>query len=167
MLAGDFGIGFQSVFTDLPLILLLVTAGLLAFHLGGNGSWRVLAAAIVGMLLGVLAAHLELYMPYGHWVVLGALALIGLAVAIKLEAPVWPSLVAMALPSVYVGRAVLGLGQFGVLTWLGYGAGFLVVMAATLGLANLIDGTGAGRVVRVAAAGVSVACVLILAGVIG
>lgn len=166
MVAGDFGVGFQRTFQDVPLLLLLVTSGLLGFHLGENGSWRVFAATIFGMLLGVLVANLDVAMPFAHWVGLGGIALLCLAIAINLEAPMWPSLVAMAVPSLYLGRAVLGLGQFGLMTWLGMGTGFILVMAATLGLANLVAGTGARGAVRVGAGAVAVFSVLILAGVI-
>ncbi len=166
MLAGDFGYGFETAFATLPLVLLLVTGGLLAFQMGGLGLWRVPLAIIGGMLLGVLAAHLEMPMPYRSWIPLGAITVIGLGVALRVEPPTWLAMGVVAIPALYIGREVLGLGQLAAFTWVGLGVGLTIVMAASIGLANLIDSVGATRVLQFAGGGVAVACILMLAGVI-
>ena len=166
MLAGDFGYGFETAFASLPLVLLLVIGGLLAFQMSGHGMWRVPLAVMGGMLLGVLAAHLEMPMPYAGWVPLGAIAVIGLGVALRMEPPTWLAMGAVAVPALYIGRQVLGLGELAAFTWVGLGVGLTIVMAASIGLANLIDSVGAGRVLQFTGGGIAVACILMLAGVI-
>ena len=166
MLAGDFGVGFETAFSTLPLILLLVTGGLLAFQLGGRNLVWVPLTIIAGMLLGVLATHLELPMPYRDWVPLGVIAVVGLGIALRVEAPTWLAMIVVVIPALYLGRQTLGMGNLAEFTWVGLIVGLIVVMAASIGLANLVESAGAGRALRLVGAAIAVACGLMLAGVI-
>ena len=163
ILSGPFGDGLRLAFSNDVTLTSLLAVGVWAGRLGGEATWRMPVAALVGMAGGATLALVGIVPPYGAWIVPGVLIAIGLAVVADATVPLLAALLVALVAGVYQTAVVSTLSSLPILPLTGAGAGVLLQLAAGLGLVAMLYtalGIGAVRFLGFAAAALGALMVL-------
>ena len=163
ILSGPFGDGLRLAFSNDIAVASFLVVGVWAGRLGGEATWRMPVAALVGVVAGTTLAIAGIVPPYGAWVVPGVLIAIGLAVVADAAVPLVVALLAALIAGAYQTALVSTLGTLSILTLTGAGTGVLLQLTAGLGLVAMVYtgfGMGAVRFLGLAAAALGALMVL-------
>ena len=134
---GDFADGLTGPILALPLMPTLLAVGLFGGQLGGRDAWRTPLAALIGLGLGAVAIAFVGTPPYADRVMPGALILLGLLILLRAPVPGLLAALVTILVTVYHGANIHALQTQPWLSWLGYAAGVVLMLAAGVGLAAM------------------------------
>ena len=134
---GDFADGLTGPILALPLMPTLLAIGLFGGQLGGRDAWRIPLAALIGLGLGAAAIAFVGVPPYSDRVLPGALILLGLLILLRAPVPGLLAALIAILVTVYHGASIYALQDQPWLSWLGYAAGVILLLAAGVGLAAM------------------------------
>jgi urease accessory protein len=109
-------------------ILVMITVGLWGVLVGGRAIWVWPMAFVGTMLAGFVAATLGLQMPFVEPAILSSIIILGLLVALAVEAPVWLGAAIMGLFAFFHGH-VHGT-EASAVGLVPYAAGFAIATAA-------------------------------------
>jgi urease accessory protein len=158
--------GLAHPLTGWDHLLAMLAVGVWSAHYKRPVRWLLPLLFPVVMLLGALAGMAGVYLPGSEPGIAGSVAVLGLLIAFAVRLPAWASAVTVASFALVHGYA------HGVeLPWgaspLMYGAGFVIATlalhAAGLALGGMASRNAAGRVVRLAGAGMAAAGAYLLA----
>lgn len=151
---GDFADGLTGPILALPLMPTLLAIGLFGGQLGGRDAWRVPLAALIGLGLGAIAIAFVDTPPYADTVMPGALILLGLLVLLRAPVPGPLAALIAVLVTAYHGASLYALQAQPWLSWLGYAAGVILMIAAGVGLAAMAIQAASRTGVRVLGAAI-------------
>ncbi len=149
MLSGAFGNGLALPFGVLPVLLVLLAAGAWAGQLGAAELWRIPAAVLAGLAIGVALPRLGLALPQLRWLVIGAVILAGVLAAAPVQVPGWLAAVLGVAVAVPIGLAALASAR-PVLGWAGCAVGAVLGLSAGVGLTSIAGQALPGRGQRTA-----------------
>jgi urease accessory protein len=155
---GGFAGGFAHPMTGLDHVLAMLAIGLWAAVSGHGARLAWPAAFVAAMAAGFGLTQAGFVVPQIETMILASVVLLGSAIALRLEAPVWLGAAAIAAFGIAHGAAH-GMELQG--APLPFAGGFLmasvVLLAAGSGLAAMFARIGAGWPVRIAGTGVALA----------
>jgi urease accessory protein len=164
---GGFASGLGHPFAGLDHVLAMLAVGLWAALRGRGAMLAWPAAFVAAMAAGFAMTQGGLVVPAVETMILASVVLLGSAIALRLEAPVWLGAVAIALFGIAHGAAH-GMELHG--QPLPFAGGFILASvllhAAGLGLAALAAAAGRHWPVRLAGAGVAAAGLALAASAI-
>lgn len=147
-----------------PLLVLLLALGLWAEQLGGAALWRLPVAALAGLGAGILLANLQIGIPALVWLVPGAVAAVGILVALAVREPAGLCVAVAGIAGVVHGRRFLVIaledGERIAVT----GISALVALAAGVGIGAMLGRGLTPTAVRVLGAAAAVYGVLLAVG---
>ncbi|MEO3435420.1 HupE/UreJ family protein [Inquilinus sp. CAU 1745] len=166
MLSGPFGDGFQAPFSVLALLTLLLGLGLLAALLGGREEGRLPLVALAGLLIGAALLEFGVRLPYGGYVIPGALVVVGALIAFDVRLPGAAALAVGVVAALWFGQAGGSPAGDRPLVWVGYAAGAATALAAGIGFAALMRQGLSASAPRLAGAVVALVGILLYFGVL-
>ena len=161
-----FGDGFAHPVGGLDHVLAMVAVGLLASQLGGRAVWALPAAFLSMMAVGGAIGFAGLDLPFVEAAIAASVVVLGLAVALRIGAPVASMTALVGAFAIFHGFAH-GAEMPAEASALGYAAGFILATALLHG-AGLALGSAFGRVaqprlVQLAGGGTALAGLFLLA----
>lgn len=147
-----------------PLLVLLLALGLWAEQLGGAALWRIPVATLVGLGVGVLLANLQIGIPALAWLVPGAVAAVGIMVALAVREPAGLCIVLAGIAGAIHGRRFLVIALEDVERIATTGIAALVALAAGIGIGAMLGRGLTPKAVRVLGAAAAVYGVLLAIG---
>ena len=137
---GSLAAGFSHPLFGPDHILAMVAVGLWACTLGGRAILAVPAAFVGTMMLGFVAAMLELPLPFVEPVILASVVVIGLLSAVALRLPTGPAMALIGFFAFFHGHAHGGeLGSAGAMEFaVGFAIATALLYGAGIGLGWLL-----------------------------
>ena len=165
-MTGAFAVGLTGPILALPLMPTLLAIGLFGGQLGGRDAWRIPLAGLIGLGLGAIAIPFVGVPPYSEWVLPGALVLLGLLILLRAPLPGPLAALVSVLITVYYGSSIHALETQPWLSWLGYAAGVILMLAAGVGLAAMAIQASPRNGIRVLGAAICALGGAIIAGIV-
>lgn len=162
---GSFGAGYLGPLETPSPLAFMAMVGLWAGQMKGSAVWQLPCAAVVAATAAAVLGRLGVMLPYaGHGAAVGLVAL-GAAVAVAARVPL-----SLAVAGVAVGAVFHGYGQAGLANhWplalfhiLGSLCGFVLIVAAGVGMTVIVTGRAAAPAVRIAGvSGLALGCAIL------
>jgi urease accessory protein len=170
--AAGFVQGFVHPVTGIDHVLAMIAVGLFAAHLGGRALWAVPASFVAVMALGGALGVAGIAVPFVEVGIAASVIVLGLAVALRWQAPVVGAMALVGLFAVFHGHAH-GAEMPVDAAGLEYGLGFMlataVLHAVGIGFGLAIARFGKAyspRIAQLGGAALTVAGIGILTGAI-
>lgn len=156
---GSLAAGFSHPLFGPDHILAMVAVGLWACTLGGRAILAVPAAFVGTMMLGFVAAMLELPLPFVEPVILASVVVIGLLSAVALRLPTGPAMALIGFFAFFHGHAHGGeLGSAGAMEFaVGFAIATALLHGAGIGLGWLLGRSSGLTGTRIAGAATALA----------
>ena len=148
MYVSDFVAGLAHPVSGADHILAMVAVGLWGALSGGRALWAWPAAFVSMVLVGFATAVLGIKLPLVEPAILCSIVVLGLLVALAVEAPVWLGAVIVGLFALFHGHAHGTEAAMAGLRLIGYAAGFSLATAA-LHAVGLVGGLFLARSARI------------------
>ena len=126
--ATDAAAGFLHPLTGVDHVAAMLSVGAWSALIGGSRQWLWPLAFVSAMVLGGELAHLGVALPFVEQGIAASLVVIGVLLALAINAPAWSGAALVAAFAVFHGHAH-GTEADGA-TWLPYMAGFAAATAA-------------------------------------
>lgn len=166
MFGGPFGAGFIAPLSALLILLGLIAAGLWAAVLGGKDTGRLPLSVLAGLLAGALLLEFGLRLPYGWYVVPGAVVILACLVVFLARLPAMAALLMGVLAGLWFGQTGAGPAGDRPIVWAGFLTGSLTAVAAGVGFAAILVQAASTTALRVAGGAIAAVGVLVFLNVL-
>jgi urease accessory protein len=164
----SFAAGFGHPLGGLDHVLAMVTVGLWGALVGGRALWAWPAAFVGTMIIGFAAAASGIGAPFVEPAILASGIVLGLAVMLAVQAPVWAGALIVAAFAFFHGHA--HGSEAGGASLIPYAAGFAIATVALhlagIGMGVVADGRMRRLALRGTGAAVALTGVAIAAGLL-